>query len=455
MIPHGVERNRNAACVLYVGEAKGCPLAEFVCEGLRRRLGREYRNVSVVPDVQDIYAEPNAIVVNPRARRLSQERGARVAVRPSGAEFLRAVSDSETVRQAVRRILDQQDGLFVWMFESRPGLALLDMPGVRLLGPDPRLAQTLNSKLWQYRELSALVPVPDYRICDGREELLDALPDLLSRWPDGVFVSLERSAGGEQSMVARTPEAVAERFTDARARYLVTRYLPHTHDPTVLAVTAGERDVFVAGVADQRIEGGNRFTGSTWPSVLPAALQEALGECVRRIGRRLGRAGYRGIFGCDFIVDARGDYRLVEVNARKQGTTMEFCCMLDQALPAGAPNLLELEYCAVTGSAFPENTAPPRADGPPLHWGTFNHKALTPAATGRFLSQEMAERDLFRRVAGGGEGGCLFLEHVGADVQVEAGCFLGRVAAVDSTRDGMLSRLQEGRRRLADSLAAR
>jgi len=186
---------------------------------------------------------------------------------------------------------------------------------------------------------------------------------------------------------------------------------------------------------------------------LPADVQDRLREATRRIGCRLGEEGYRGIFGCDFIVDERGEFRLVEVNARKQGTTMEFCCTLDAALPEGAPNLLELEYCAVTRSEFPSNLARPRPDTPPLHWGTFNLKALRPGVTKHHLPQEMPERELFRRVAGG-EGGCLFLEHVGADVQVEPGCFVGRLVAVDSSREGMLSRVQEARARLEKSFAA-
>jgi hypothetical protein len=453
-VPSNVELKPDTAYALYVGEMKSCPLNAFVREGLARRLGTDFDVVSVVPDVLSGCAEPNVIVINPTARRLSQQRGAPVAFRPSGAEFLRDVSESELVRETVRAILARQDVLYVWMFESRPELALLDLAGVRLLGPEPQLAQRLNGKPWQYETLGGFVPLPEFRVCRGRDELLAVTSGLLGEWTDGLFVSLEHSAGGAQSIIARTGDQVAARFDDAEAVYLVTRYMPHTHDPTVLAVVANARDVFVAGVADQRIEDGRRFTGSTYPSALPAAVQGELREATRRIGRRLGEEGYRGIFGCDFIADAHGGFRLVEVNARKQGTTMEFCCTLSAALPPGAPNLLELEYCAVTRSEFPPATAPPRADGPSVHWGTFNLKALRPLETKHHLPQEMPERDLFRRVAAGGEGGCLFLEHVGAGVQVEPGCFVGRVAAVDSSRAGMLSRLQEGRDRLAHSLAA-
>lgn len=450
-VPNEVKLSPDTPYVLYFGEVKSCPLNAFVREGLKRRLRADFDVVSVVPDVLADYPEPNVVVVNPVARRLSKQRGTQVAFRPSGGEFLRHVSESDLVQETVHAILARQDVLYVWMFESRPGLALLDEGGVRLLGPDPLLAQRLNGKPWQYGALSGLVPVPEFRICRGRDELLRVTSGLRDEWTDGIFVSLERSAGGAQSMVTGTDDEVAARFTDPEANYLVTRYMPHTHDPTALAVVANERDVFVAGVADMRIEGGNRFTGSTFPSALPDSVQGGLHEATARIGRRLGEEGYRGIFGCDFIVDEGGGFRLVEVNARKQGTTMEFCCSLSEALPEGAPNLLELEYCAVTRSEFPPNTAQRRADAPPLHWGTYNHKAHRPGGTKEHLPQEMPERDLFRRVAGGGEGGCLFLEHVGADVQVEPGCFVGRLVAVDSSREGMLSRVQEARKRLEES----
>jgi len=449
-----VELNPDAVYVLYVGELKSHCLNEFVREALRRRLGTHFDIISIVPDVLAGYTEPNLVVINPQARRLSEQMGRTVALRPPVSEFLRHVSESEFVRGTVGAILTRQDVLYVWMFESRPELALLDMEGVRLLGPDPLLARKLNGKPWQYETFHGLIPIPDYRVCHGRRELLAVTSELLASWSSGLFISLEHSAGGAQSMIARTSDEVAARFADAQATYLVTRYMPHVHDPTTLAVVANERDVFVAGVADQRIESGNRFCGSTCPAALPAALQEELCDCTRLVGRKLGELGYRGIFGCDYIVDARGQFRLVEVNARKQGTTMEFCCALEAGLPPGAPNLPELEYCAVVHSEFPEDMEAPRPGAASLHWGTFNLKANEPVVTRHFLEQEMPERGLFRRVASGGQGGCLFLEHVGADMHVEPGCFVGRVVAVDSSRQGMLSRLQQGREQLAGSILA-
>ena len=77
---------------------------------------------------------------------------------------------------------------------------------------------------------------------------------------------------------------IKNKFSAPDEPYLISRFIPHTYDPTVLAVVADEDDVYIAGVADQRIEKGTRFTGSFFPSVL----DETIGRAIRlRYGDRL------------------------------------------------------------------------------------------------------------------------------------------------------------------------
>jgi len=167
----------------------------------------------------------------------------------------------------------------------------------------------------------------------------------------------------------------------------------------------------------------------------------------------LGALGFRGIFGCDYIGDGQGNIIFIEVNPRKQGTTMEFCCTLEHLLPAGAANLPALEIGAVLDGRFPDNAVfpdPRRAAKLNMHWGTFNDKVEGHAVLTRTsLPQRLKERRLFARVATGGEAGHVILEHVGADVDVLPGTFMGRVAAVGPTRRSMLSALARGKKKLA------
>ncbi|MEN8191156.1 MAG: hypothetical protein ABFS19_15020, partial [Thermodesulfobacteriota bacterium] len=226
------------------------------------------------------------------------------------------------------------------------------------------------------------------------------------------------------------------------ATYLASRYLPHEQDPTVLAVVANEQEVFVAGVADQIIVGGNRFVGSTYPTTQPAAVEEELKEHTRKIGRILGREGFRGIFGCDYLVTPEGEVKFLEVNARKQGTTLEFCYTLEQSLPESAPSLPELEYYAVVEETFPAHSRELTTNGKKIHWATYNFKVIKMRCTKGYIPQNPYEREAFQKVADGELlKDFVILEHIGSNYAILPGTFLARVVSVarnhDDTAEGI------------------
>ncbi len=446
----GVRPEPGVEYFLYVGEFKAHGLNAFVARGLSRRFGRRFEGITVCPDVLAEYPGGQVLAVNPH---LAGQPG--VAERRSMDEGAAWLSASGRVLALVAELVERQGRLFVWMFESKSQLALAALPGVTLLGPDPELVRRLNDKTWQYEALGRVVPMVDFDVCTGREAMLAACERMREVCGHGVFVSCDYSAGGVSSKVVRCVDEAACRF-ESEGRYLVSRYVPHVWDPTVLGVVGGPQEVFVAGVADMRIEDGNKFRGSTFPSQLPGPVQAVLREHTAAVGRAIGALGFRGIFGCDFIVDDEGGVWFIEVNPRKQGTTMEFCCTMEHLLGPDAPNLPELELAAVLDGRFPDGWAEPdhgRAAQAGIHWGTYNHKIETPGVrTVRALPQAEDERALFARVAGGGAGGHVILEHVGAHVVVAPGTFLGRTAAVCPTRETMLAALERGRAELAASI---
>lgn len=443
---------------VYVGELKAFGLNVFYSRAFEKDQGPRVGAICIVPDVLDRYAYENVVVINPEAAQLARRQGRRAALRIPASRFAVHVSNSPYVRELVDKLVERQGELPVWMFESKPELTLLETPGVRLIGPSTTLSYRLNDKTWQYETFHSKIPVVDFRVCIGVDGLLNYTESIRPKCPDGVFVSYDYSAGGTESMITRSQEEVAKRFTEPFGRYLVTHYTKHEHDPTVLACVANEDEVYVAGVADQRIQNGHKFRGSTYPSVLPSDVQAQLIDYTRTVGRTLAKFGYRGVYGCDYIVDGNGEILFIELNPRKQGTTMEFCCTLDQILPHGSPSLMELEYYAVTRGAFPENTVEPDrslqlVQTSPIHWGTYNHKVeRADESTSVSMPQDMHELWLFRRVADGRPGGFLYLEHVGENILVKPGAFLARVVSVDSTRRGMLEQLSRGERNLKQTI---
>lgn len=432
---------------LYIGEFKAYGLNHFLRETLQKeQAGREVRFVAIIPDLCVQYYERDLLVINPEAGQTSPELGGLPLVgRLPIARFMAAVSASPTVRALIAEILAHQAELYLSLFESVAEMTLDEIAGVSLLGPDKAVARHWNSKLVQFRELAGVVNLVEGEICRGREALLSRTAERRKQWREGIFVSAAYSAAGANSAVTVSQEEVERRFPSGEGEYLISRYIPHDLDPTVLAVVAGPEQVYIAGIADQHIVDGNRFVGSAFPSQVGPEQDALLRRQTLAAGRALGRAGFRGIFGCDYLIDREGQVWFLEINARKQGTTFEFCCTLEQNLPPGAPSLLELEYHAVRHGSFPPETVAMVENRAKLHWRTYNHKLTGMAVTTGYIPQNTGERQSFARVAAGElTMDYAVVEHLGAPLAVRPGTFLARVVAVADTRDKVTLGLGQG-----------
>ncbi len=438
---------------LYVGEIKTDCLNQFVKETLAKIHGQAFDFISILPDVLESYPHKNTLVINPMARQLYREKGRKVSFRIAPRTFASLVSASSTINDLIQQLLDRQGHVFIHVFESVPELTLALIPGVRILGPSGHIANIWNNKLYQLQMLKDIAPLIGYRVCRDAEHMLETAQELWGEWADGIFVSQPYSAAGVNSFVARTQEEIETKAGHLRGKFFISRYVPHIDDPTVLGVVANSRDVFIAAIADQEIQDGNKFRGSTYPSALSSATQRELRDITRRIGQVMGRSGYRGIFGCDYIVDEQGRIFFVEINARKQGTTMEMCCTLENALPPETPGLLELEYHAVMHNRFPENMMEITEALGNVCWRTYNYKLDEEAVTSQIVPADEDERILFRQVVSNEqEHGVIVVEHVGGKLDVQPGTFLGRVVAVAHSRAHLEEDIRRGVQQLKESI---
>lgn len=425
---------------LYVGELKTYSLNYFVQEALSRRIvNRPVKFVAIIPDICIQYNYTNIVVINPRGDEelitdhtiVQKDKEPRRSWRIDATVFMRAVSNNKAVRRLIDRILEKQNKLYINLYESLLEMTLDQIDRVSILGPDKYLAKKFNNKITQYKLLEGFVPMADHRICEDLNCLLTTTSSLRNEWPDGIFISGAYSAAGINSAVTFNQQQVESRFGKTNDVYLISRFIPHQLDPTVLAVVANENDVYIAGIADQVIVGGNRFIGSKFPSAVTPEQRTALHEYTVIIGKFLGKQGYRGIFGCDYLIDEAGGVLFLEINARKQGTTLEFCFTLEQSLPEGSPMLPELEYFAVTESRFPPHTTEMNGNIRNLHWGTYNYKLETKKLTTGYIPQNPYERETFRKVANGELiKDFVILEHPGTNFHVMPGSFLARVVSV-------------------------
>ncbi len=439
---------------IYVGELKTYGINLFLIDALKKIYpDKDIDFIAIVPDVFEQYDYDNVIVINPVIEKYKNKTSKRrVSCRITALEFYTAVSYNKYVNHTLDTILKNQKELYVYMYESSPYLKLLEHEKINLIGPDPFLVTKFNNKIFQYENLNKIVPIAEHQICKNFNELIDKVKEYRKIWDDGIFVSSEYSAGGSNSLIAYNHREVEKYFKGIEGNYLITKYIPHKYDPTVLGVVGNQEDIYIAGVADQRIVDGNKFTGSTYPSILPKETIDLLKEYTRVVGRFMGQMGYRGIFGCDYIVDEDLNIYFVEINARKQGTTIEFCCTLENCLPQGAANLPELELYSVLYNKFPDHTIEPEnCDN--IHWGTYNFKVTTNTITEGYIPQFRSERELFKKIAKKKlRKDFMVLEHIGNDFIITTGTFLARVVSVALSRQDMIDGIRFGKRLIENTI---
>lgn len=437
----------------YFGDIKTYYLNSFVKDILQFHAGtRKVQMIAVVPDMLNQYDYQNIIVINPSitAFRESSSAGtgstqSNISCRIGSPVFMKAVSESIQIRNLIRLILEKQNNLYLYLFESVEEMTLDEIDGVTILGPDKVLSKELNNKIVQYQQVRGKIPTAEHYFCDDISSLLTSTSKTRKEWRDGIFISCAYSAAGSNSIVTYSQQEVEEWCHNKEGPFLVSRFMPHTLDPTVLAVVANENDVYIAGIADQIIENGNRFVGSSYPSVATREQKKLLHEYTVTVGQMLGRLGYRGIFGCDYIIADDGTLYFIEINARKQGTTLEFCYTLEQALPDGSPMLPELEYYAVTENRFPGHSVELKLTYDQIHWGTYNYKVFEEKLTTGYLPHNPYERASFHKIARGGlTNDFVVLEHVGIGFTVLPGTFLARVVSVAGNREYMEAGLRQG-----------
>lgn len=447
---------KNTHYFLYIGSIKNYGLNIFLKEALSKIYNRKFDFISIIQDVFAQYSYPNLMVVNPLIKEFSRTHGGKASCRVPTKIFLSSVSNNQRVQELVQKLLDRQKKLYIYMYESMPEMNLDQLPGVSIIGPDSKISERLNSKIFQYKTCENLLPIVDYRICEGLDELLKSTDKLWSNWSEGIFVSEEYSAGGLKSIVAHNSDDILKKFEDKKQIYLISRYIPHDSDPTVLGVVANENDIYIAGIADQFIEHDTQFVGSMFPTVLEETLITQLEQHTRKAGQWLAREGFRGIFGCDYLVDSRGEIYFLEVNARKQGTAMEFCCTLENTLPKGSAMLPELEYYAVFQERFPENTVEMQNNFKKIHWGTHNYKTHGIVNTGSTISCLGSERKAFRQLAENRVNqDVLIFDHIGNGLVVAEKSFLARIVALGKNRSIVLKGLEQGKKEIESTISVK
>jgi acetyl/propionyl-CoA carboxylase alpha subunit len=264
-----------------------------------------------------VYADPDARAPHVRAA----DAAVRLGPGPAGESYLRGDLVIEAARSTGAEAIHPGYG---FLAENAAFADAVVVAGLAWIGPPPASMRALGDKA----RAKALAVANDVPVLPGfhgeaatDEELLGAAAAV--GYP--LLVKASAGGGGRGMRLVRGPEALPAAIEAARReaaaafgddRLLLERYLERPRHVEVqllgdafgTLVHLGERECSIQRRHQKLVE------ESPSPAVTPS-LREAMGDAALRLARA---AGYANAGTCEFLLDERGAFFFLEVNARLQ-----------------------------------------------------------------------------------------------------------------------------------------
>ncbi len=233
--------------------------------------------------------------------------------------------DADAVLHAARQA--QADAIhpgYGFLAENADFADAVEAAGMIWVGPPGSAMRALGDKQ-QGRHLAASVGVPTLPGYDGDEQTNERLAAEASRIGYPVLVKPSAGGGGKGMHLVRDaaalPEALAQARREAAAafgdeRLILERYLERPRHVEVQLLLDAHGEGVHLGERDCSLQRRHQKVIEEAPSpAVDAALRERLGDAALRLALA---AGYVGAGTAEFLLDDRGDFFFLEVNARLQ-----------------------------------------------------------------------------------------------------------------------------------------
>ncbi|EFK96100.1 pyruvate carboxylase, partial [sediment metagenome] len=255
-------------------------------------------------------------------------------------------SESKFVSDLLSNLSNKQDRIFLISFTSF-GLRLQNDKIVNI-GPGSRLVEKYDNKIEQVRLFKKLkLPV---NITEVYKDI-NALKKAIIEFPS--FISPAFTSGGAENAIIFSEKDLNIFFEKLRIinldkEFFVARYIENIQcSPNSIGIICGKNDTRVLILTDQLIR-GVKHTGNIYPSMASDENKKEMIGITKKIGDYLSELGFRGLFGCDFIIDETGKVYVVELNPRRQS------CYLITQLMSKQIDLLEVELKIFMGEEIPK-----------------------------------------------------------------------------------------------------
>lgn len=323
---------------------------KYVCNTLERIYNKRVEPIFVYPDNSTITKSiENYIIINRNLDNHLKKGFQKIILGSSSLEMNQDFSNLIMIRQLSKDLIKKQGKIFINSFNT--SCMDLDSKDVNFIGPSPMLAKYFDSKINQrdfFRKIG--VQIPEYKVFDNYYKLKEEF----DRGNIGSsFIASEYSSGGNGTSLVRSIEDIEIYQCQLKEhmfnkRFISSLIINSWCTPNITGLVLGKDNIFICSVSDQLLD-GYKYRGNIYPSTLPDKTQKEIIEITRNIGFELAKTGYRGFYGCDFVIDKDNNLFVVDLNPRKQGGYLCNFLMFENIKEKNIPSLVELEIRATMG----------------------------------------------------------------------------------------------------------
>ncbi len=293
------------------------------------------------------HRKSNYIIINRRLKKLRQRfKNKKSILLQHAGDLNKEFSESKFVKKVIDSLSKKQERIFVISFSSF-GLNLSNNKIINI-GAKKELVEKYDNKIEQIKLFRKLkLPISETKIYKNAENLRKAKIDYPS------FVSPAFTSGGTENAIIFSKKHLSIFFSKLRKinkgkEFLVAKYIENIFSsPNSVGIVCGKNDTRILCLTDQIVR-GVKHTGNIYPTSADDKNKAEMITVTKKIGDYLSSLGFRGMYGCDFIIDSKNKLYIVELNPRRQS------CYLMLQLIAKNINLLEVELKLALGEQIPE-----------------------------------------------------------------------------------------------------
>ena len=360
---------------------------ELMADSLSRHFGCEYKPIYIFSSHPNRYfAKENYIVLNEHAYDIENDLKENVIYLQEYEDLNEEFLNLPFIKKLSDKLFKKQGQIAIYSFTTS-FLKVTD-PRWLIIGPSPTIATHYDNKIKHYELFEKLnLPRNKARIFKNKDDLLKKN----HTFPG--YITASYTSGGNESRLIYSKKMLENflsglRNINAKNGFLVADIFEHIATmPNVSAIVTEINKTNILVISDQ-IMRGNRYLGNIYPSSISPKHIKQIKQITLKIGNYLSKEGYRGLFGCDFLINKKGKLVVIDLNPRRQGG---YACNA-LALKALGINLTDIELLCALGKVSKVNLAYDDIQYPVV-WA---HSKIKPHDPGQRINQETKKGDMIK-----------------------------------------------------------